>query len=50
MKILRNTETNDRVIVNDLMDLLTYLTDSDTDINDLKLLFTDGYTSFNVEN
>jgi len=50
MKIFQNTETNDRVIVNDLIDLLTYLTDSDTDINDLELLFTDGYTSFNVEN
>jgi hypothetical protein len=50
MKILRNTETNDRVIVNTLIDLLTYLTDTDTNINDLELLFTDGYTSFNVEN
>lgn len=38
------------VIVEDALGLLEYLSDKEVDADDLKLLFTDGYTRFNVEN
>lgn len=50
MLVCSNVKTKEPVIVEDALGLLEYLSDKEVDADDLKLLFTDGYTRFNVEN